>query len=106
GKPVVVVKQLRSVRSQQRWNTLFPMGADNEDRVRFPELRGQLLHEIHHRLVARVSENRQGSRAMREVNDLSPFFGTVVFHAQLPLFRYALMSLYQLSEQSDYLNSS
>jgi hypothetical protein len=53
-------------------NTLFSMGADYEDRLRFFEARWWLGHEIDHRLVADVPENRQWTPQWLKSTILAP----------------------------------
>ena len=45
------------------------MGTDHQDQVRAGNLIGQNPDEIDHRLVPRVSQQRQRSTAVAEVND-------------------------------------
>ena len=56
------------------------MGADDEDSIWFSEPRWKLYHEIHHRFVAGVSENWQGTSAMGEIDNLGFIFRIVLFH--------------------------
>lgn len=45
---------------------LFPMGDDDEDRIRTLQSGRKQNHEINHRLVACVSENGQMASSMGE----------------------------------------
>jgi hypothetical protein len=46
------------------------VGADDENKIRSPELGWKLDHEVNHRLMPRVAQDWKGSPTMAEVNDL------------------------------------
>ena len=64
GKTVVIVEHGRIGRAQQRGCLLLPVRADDKDGIRHPESRGKPQHEIHHRPVAGVPEDGQGTSAV------------------------------------------
>jgi hypothetical protein len=63
------------------------MCADDEDRIRFLQLHRELNHELIHRPVAGIPENRQRASPMGEIDNLSLLRGVVLIH-----MRYLLRS--------------
>jgi hypothetical protein len=54
------------------------MSADDKDRFRFLQLSRKLKHEVHHRFVAGVSKNWQGTSAVGEIDNLGLAFRIVL----------------------------
>ena len=63
------------------------MGADNKDGLWFPQPGWKLQHKVYHRLVAAITENRQGAATVGEIDDLSLISGIILCHNR-PLYRF------------------
>ena len=58
-KAIVIVEYGRILSAQQCCRAFLPVRADDKDGIPFCELRWKARHEIHHRLVAGVSQDWQ-----------------------------------------------